>query len=173
MTDDFTLEEFDKKLEEAEEPPKKERRSFVAIRDQIVNSDVAAKLVSGVPITSLAVELGVNPATIRKWMQKMEMKDLIAIEQRRLIRHMSKRDLSKEKYLGLTTALAVLIDKERGLRDGLENENNRVLNQTTIEQINILISRRGSEAKGEEVSRDIPQLDAESIPELPEEPEKG
>jgi hypothetical protein len=140
-----------------------------AVADSIVlTNEVAARLVSGVPLTTVAAELGIKPSAIRKRMQTAEMKDLLAIEARRVVRHLSRRNLQNEKYLGLATAVAVMIDKIR-LLNNEPTGITRTITEATIESITIgLHGRIGSEGCAAS-HRNLPALASEDIPALPEE----
>jgi transposase-like protein len=150
------------------EKRKKRLKSYIAIRDMIVNPDVIQRLVKGASVVSVALDLGVAPATVRRWMQKADMQDLIAIEARRALRHMSTRDLSREKYLGLATAVTGMLEQENRMRNGGMDSQDRVINQTVIEQINVLIRGRGDGGEGEKDVSDVPELEYREIPDLPE-----
>jgi hypothetical protein len=165
-----TLEEFDAMLE-AEENNKPVRKSTTAIDALVINQEIAARLVSGQPVEELAEELNVTPATIYRRINKAPMQDLIHIEARRVLRHMSQRDLAKEKYLGLATALGVMVDKERYLRDVESGVSNKV-SQTQIDQINILLFGRGVEKESVKASSDIEELAKRAITEIPAEIEQ-
>jgi len=165
------LDEFDLLIEGQQMEPRKERRSNVAIRDMVVNPEMAAQLVRGRSITAVALDLGVQPATIRKWMQTAPMQDLLAIEARRALRHMSRRDLSKEKYLGLATAVSTLLEREERMRNASVEPKDRLINQTVIDQINVLVYGRGNEGKSEKNVSDVSELGPEEVPEIPEDAE--
>jgi hypothetical protein len=150
------------------EKRKKRVKSYIAIRDMIVNPDVIQKLVKGDSVVGVALDLGVSPATVRRWMQKADMQDLIAIEARRALRHMSTRDLSREKYLGLATAVTGMLEQENRMRYGGMDSQDRVVNQTVIEQINVLIRGRGDTSESKKDIRDISELGSGEVPELPE-----
>ena len=165
------VDDFEAMLDAPETVPEKRKKrikSYIAIRDMIVNPEVIQKLVRGDSVIGVALDLGVSPATVRRWMQKADMQDLIAIEARRALRHMSTRDLSKEKYLGLATAVTGMLEQENRMRNGGMDEKNGVISQTTIEQINILVQGRGNGSEGEKNVSDVPELESGEIPELPE-----
>jgi transposase-like protein len=166
------LDDFESLVDSPEETTlekrKKRVRSFIAIRDMVVNPDVAARLVKGESIVSVALDLGVSQQTIRRWMQKLDMQDLIAIEARRALRHMSTRDLSREKYLGLATAVTGMLEQENRMRNGDMGTQDRVINQTVIEQINVLVRGRGNERESAKDVQDISELESNEVPELPE-----
>ena len=150
------------------EKRKKRIKSYIAIRDMIVNPEVIQRLVKGDSVVGVALDLGVSPATVRRWMQKADMQDLIAIEARRALRHMSTRDLSREKYLGLATAVTGMLEQENRMRNGGMDEKNGIISQTTIEQINILVQGRGGSRESPKDIRDIQELESREVPELPE-----
>lgn len=152
------LEDFDAKIESAGE-----RRP---IRDILVSSDVAAKLAMGIPYQQVAKEAGVNVNTVRRWMRTAAMQDLIAIESRRLIRHMGRRDLSKEKYLALATALNLLTEREQRLRNAEVGVEDRAISVTQIEQINILVRGRERETPSLSAGRRDQSIAASDIPEI-------
>ena len=162
--EEISADEFDELLEQEEQEEAKPvgRMPNLLIKDLIVRPDVARALVSGVPPQVIAQELGVAPATVRKWMNSFEMSDLLDIESRRLIKHLSRRDLSKEKYLGLATALAVIIDKARILRDGVP-EPSATINQTIIQNIKIGLFGRSIDTGSKGDSGAVTELSPDSV----------
>lgn len=146
----ITPDEFDAELESIEPETTTavvSRKPNSVIKDLIVNPEVVKALVSGVPPKEIAEQLGVAEATVRKWMTRMEMKDLLKIESKRVVRHLSRRNLSKEKYLGLATAVGVMIDKVEMLENGVPKPPAGSTNTTIIQNIQIgLFGRRRREA---------------------------
>ena len=165
------VDDFEAMLDAPETVPEKRKKrikSYIAIRDMIVNPEVIQKLVRGDSVIGVALDLGVSPATVRRWMQKADMQDLIAIEARRALRHMSTRDLSREKYLGLATAVTGMLEQENRMRNGGMDSQDRVINQTVIEQINVLVRGRSDDRESPKDVSDIPELESREIPELPD-----
>ena len=168
MTDE--IEEFDAMLEAAEDTSLS-RRSSKSIDALVINQEIAAILMSGVSVEELASELNVSAASIYKRINKAPMQDLLHIEARRVLRHLSTRDLYKEKYLGLATALGVLVDKERQLRD-VEVDRDKPISKTQIDQINLYLFGRGIETKSPAPSTDIEAIAERVISEIPSEIEQ-
>ena len=164
------LDIFDAALEAQETPQERKTvRSNIAIKDMIVNPDVASQLIKGYSIVELALRLGVSPLTIRKWMNRSEMKDLLAIEARRIMRTMSRRKLSEVKYKDLAASASILLDQEAKQRNGQLDQGSGIINQTTIDQINILVLGQGNRGQSEKNISGNSELGAGEIPELPEE----
>jgi hypothetical protein len=151
------LDELDAKIEAASRPP---------MSEILVSSEVAGKLAMGFPVSQVAKEAGVSVATVRRWMRTAAMQDLIGIETRRLIRHMSRRDLGKEKYLALATALNMLTEREQRLRNADLGNEDRAISVTQIEQINILVRGREREATGIQQGGGTQGITAGEIPEI-------
>ena len=175
--EELTLEDFDAMLEAETsqeivvpapaEPPGKHPQNK---RDLVVNVEVAARLAAGETMQELAAELHVGMATMRKYVRCAPMKNLVAIEARRIVRHLGRRELRNVPYEKLANSAAKLIETTRILDEGSKTPNeNRVITQTTIDQINVFISQRRDLPKGAEHSSDIQELDATAIPEISEE----
>lgn len=169
MTKELTLEDFDAMIEAESNSKKlqKPKRNLMAIENSIVNVDVAARLAAGDSVEEVARDLGVGEETVRKRMRKGQLKDLIAIEARRLMGHMSTRDLSKEKYLALATSVTNFVNAESRIRereDGLGPQSKQI----NIQELNILFSRRGREDSGEINGGPVQELGPREIQQLPE-----
>lgn len=130
-------------------------------------SHAVGQAVSGKSVKKIAQELGITAREVKRFIKEAAIEDLSAMESRRILNHMRKRDLSKEKYLALASSLNYLSEIERKKRNENLGTDDRVISKTTIEQINILVSRRGTEERGEEDSRDYQELESVSVPALP------
>ena len=173
MTDELTLDDLDSVVVEPDAPPKPERKSNLAIQNAIVNVDVAKRLAAGESPRALAIELGVSEQTIRKKMRRADMQDLLAIEARRAMRSISRRKLSRVPYDKLAKTAVMMIDaNERLKNDGLGKES-RVIDQTFIGQLNILLQRPGSESQSLPDIRNITENVSYEIPDIPEDFEQG
>lgn len=170
MTDELSIDDFDALLEEEGKP---DRTTTLSLDTKIVNVDVAARLASGERIKDLALELGVNEQAIRLRMRRADFKDLLAIEARRALLHASKRKLKSVPYRDIIEAAVKLIDKEDKLRNADMGAENRVINSTFIEQINVLIQRQGSEGQSLRDRGSSTEITAEEIPSIPEQIETG
>jgi hypothetical protein len=169
MTDE--LDDLDAMIEAQAVKP--ERKTSQAIENLIVNVDVAARLASGEKPRVLARELGVSEAAIRNRMRRADFAQLLAIESRRILMHMSKRPLSKVPYKDLAIAAATFVEKEARLRDGYVDQENRVINATFIESLNVLIPRPGDETKSLRDPGGFTEITGEEIPEIPERSDGG
>jgi hypothetical protein len=107
---EITLDELDKDETEA-----LEKRIFA--RGEAISPSVAQALVAGVPPREVAEACGISEATLRKYMRTFPLSDLLEVESRRVVHHLSSRDLGKVKYLALATSLGVMIEKTRLLRE--------------------------------------------------------
>lgn len=175
MTD---IDEFDAQLEatpvEVEViQPEKQRMTPTAIDGLVYTNDVAGRLASGESPKDVALELGISEASLRKRMRTAPMKDLLKIEARRILRHLSRRDLGKEKYLGLATAAAVFIDKVDKLENANMDPEGRVLDKTIINQITVLVQGRGNERRSDKEDQRVSEVAISSLPEVPALPEYG
>ena len=161
---EMTPDEFDAALEEIpiekiEIPPTRKTPTPTSVaRQLIVNPEVARELVAGTSIRELAQQLGVSQQQIRHAMKRFDMADLLEIEARRVVRHLSRRDLSKEKYLGLATAAAVLLDKVERLKNGVQSPVPGTINQTFYQNITVGLFGR----KREGTSESVGELDSQS-----------
>jgi hypothetical protein len=172
MKDDFEelleAQDTDKPSVAVGDEPNRDRMPNNLIRDLIVRPDVARAIAEGVPLQEIADQLGVSKQTIRKWMDRAPMQDLLEIESRRVVRHLSRRNLGKEKYLGLTAALGILIDKARGIRDGV-SEQPTVINQTFIEKMDVALFGLGGRKEGTSPDPGVTELAEGSVRQIPEE----
>jgi predicted transcriptional regulator len=166
MTDE--LDELDNLIEAQSEPEPIAVPSRHDARSEAVNNAV-----SGKSIKKIAKELGLTTREIKRYLREAALEDMSAIESRRILNHMKRRDLSKEKYLALASALNYLTEIERKRRNENLGIDDRVISKTTIEQINILVSRRGSENGSEEDSADYQELEQTAIPALPSGDDEG
>jgi len=153
------VEEFEVELENTPMNPLELVHSVspVIAKELVLQPDVAKLLVSGVPISVVARELGVSPQTVRRLMRTFEMSELIKIESKRLLRHLASRDLSKERYVGLVSALTQLIQTSRLLDDEPTAITKTFATQETIQrmQIGLFGFQNGSGCAGiGEVSQD-------------------
>lgn len=165
----ISIDDLDAALEEINQPEpaqRREARSHVAIRDMIVNPEIAKRLAKGVPLTIVAQELGVNPNTVAKWMRTAPMQSLIEVECRRILRHMSRRDLSKEKYLGIATAMKGMIESIQTL-EGRQDEP-QTINQTFIQSIDIALFGSRGRVGSSSSDNGVTDLAPGSVREIPE-----
>ena len=79
--------------------------------------EVLEALFRGESFSYVAKLAGVDPGYVKRWMKKLPLERLMDMEAKRIMAHLSQRDLAPEKYLALATALGNLIDKVRLLRD--------------------------------------------------------
>jgi hypothetical protein len=168
-----SAEEIDEYFSEGEEEESGvevlgKRRPGVIIRDLIVNPEVARALVRGTTPEEIAEVIGVSGQTVRKWMNRMEMADLLRIESKRVVSHLASRDLSKEKYLGLATALGGFIDKIEVLEHGIQRED-QGSNTTIIQNIKIGLYGRGARGGSKRLSGADEKVIGEGIGEVVEE----
>jgi hypothetical protein len=167
--------EFDSLLESEEEPEPKREYSRTplpnnVIKDMVVRPDVARLIIEGVPPADIAAQMGIKEGTLRKYLKRAPMQELLDIEATRIMRHLAKRDLSKEKYLSIATAAAMFIDKSRGIRDGVQ-DNATVINQTFIQNIDVALFGPGGRKSGESESQRPTELGPDAVRSLPEDPE--
>ena len=165
MTADLDFDEIDAVMEQ-----KTRKRNLQAIENSIVNVDVAKRLAAGESVKELALELGVGQETIRKRMRKGALRDLIAIENRRVILHLMKRPLAKEKYLALSTSVGNYVAADQRLRDEDVGPKSQQIN---IEQLNVLFSRRGREEESDSDGEGIQIVESKTIQRLPENTDTG
>lgn len=86
------------------------------IKRVMQSPEVAQELLKGRTPDSIARELGISTSAVRYHMKSMAMDDLMTIEARRVMLHLSRRKLKEEKYLALSTALGNFIEKIQVLR---------------------------------------------------------
>jgi Mn-dependent DtxR family transcriptional regulator len=176
-----TPEEFEEEIDNAPVeievlPPEPERSSKISpqIADQLVYSkQVARALMNGMSIAEVAERLGVSDSVVRKRVNSGPMSDLLEIEARRVIRHLGGRELDKEKYLGLSTALCGMIDKIRLLRDEPTGITEHQVSQESIERIKIGLFGRTDGERREIASADIEETAGIELQEVHEELEEG
>lgn len=139
--------------------------------DLIVNESVARAIANGTPLRVIADQLGVSVQAITRRMRTLPMKDLMAREAKRIIRHLATRDLGKEKYLGIATALGILVDKVQRIENE-PTESTRFIDQKTLEDIKVGLfgrpagtGREGSSIESADAPRGIPESVHESPPE--------
>ena len=137
----------------------------------VIRPEVVRLLVAGVSEKEICASLNVSKQVLRRCMREADFSALLEIEIRRVMRHMMKRDLKAEKYLQLTTSVAMMIDKMRLLRDE-PTSIQRGSTLTIIENLTVGLHGRGR-AASERIST-ITQ-DYESIPvlNLPPGPDEG
>lgn len=92
-------------------------RRYRSARDLIVSPEVARALRDGWSPEEIAAVLEVDRSTVYKHIKSADMQVLLDREARRLLDHLTSRDLKDEKYRDLTLSLGVIIDKARILRD--------------------------------------------------------
>lgn len=109
----ITLEEIDA---EAEDKSAELERALLS-RGEFIPQAVASALAAGVPPQEVAAACGITEPTLRKYMRTFPLSDLLEVESRRIIHHLSSRDLGKVKYLALATSLGGMIEKTRLLRE--------------------------------------------------------
>lgn len=86
-------------------------------RELILTPEVAIALKDGWSYQEIADALGVSKAAVRRNARSQEMQVIIERESRRILRHLSSRNLGDASYRDLTVSMGVLIDKARLLRD--------------------------------------------------------
>jgi hypothetical protein len=147
------------------------RRTKWQTRDLIVNPEVARMLAIGMSRKAICEAIGVNPGTLARYINSLEMSELLEIETRRVVRHISRRDLSKEKYLALVTGVGVMIDKVRLLRNEPTTIQGRQGAAGVVNSITIALFGRGGVPEGEgvgpEAALDV-TADARLLPEPPD-----
>ena len=111
--------------EEVEHEQTNKIRAFRKWRDVIVSPEVAQCLRDGITEQELAEVLGCSLETVKKYTHSADMATLLAKESRRVLTHISKRDLSTEKYRDLVVSLGVLSDKERQRRNEPEADSDK------------------------------------------------
>ena len=79
--------------------------------------EVLEALFRGESFSYVARLAGVQLGYVKRWMKKLPLERLTDMEAKRIMAHLSQRDLAPEKYLALATAVGNLIDKVRLLRD--------------------------------------------------------
>lgn len=115
------------------------RRTNDAVRRLLETPEVADMFIRGEPDTAIARRLGVSVSSVRNVRTKSpRMADLISAESSRIIAHLSTRDLGQEKYLGLATALGVMIEKEQLLR-GEATSRQQVIGSGTVESFTLAL----------------------------------
>lgn len=136
-------EEFDRAIAECEPGQRQaaDRIKPEILRLKLLTPEVAQAVAAGMTANEIAAITGVPYSAVVRYLRRAEMKDLLAIESRRIVKHLMTRDLKRERYLALTTSLSMLIDKAELLSG---NPTDRVENtgqgQTTvIERLNVAI----------------------------------
>ena len=115
------------------------RRANHATFELLHRPEVAEKFIRGVPDLEIARELGVSVSAVRRVRtQSPRMADLLAAESSRIVAHLSTRNLGEEKYLGLATALGVMIEKERLIR-GEATSRSEVYGSGTAESLTVAL----------------------------------
>lgn len=136
------------------------------IKKLVVRQEVARALMSGLSVEEVANYLHVEPKEIEKAMRKTPMADMLHIESMRIARHLTTRDLSKEKYLALTTALGVQIEKARLLREqptSIQEE------RSSLDRLEEILFRGSIPVESRRVEDSTPaEPQRESTPLLPE-----
>lgn len=131
-------------------------------------TEITEGMLSGHSIRSVAKMLGVSDASVRRSIRTMRMQDLLVIESRRVMRHMMTRDLGKEKYLALATALGGMIEKTRLLR---EEPTEIVGGQAAVERLAVLLYGPGGGASCQETEQPVIEAAAEGVHEIHGSPE--
>jgi len=182
----MTESDFEKELEavtsieievpsvEVVEPEVMRSKISPQIADQLVYSkQVARALMEGMSIAEVAERLGVSDSVVRNRVNSGPMADLLEIEARRVMRHLSGRELDKEKYLGLSTAVCGMIDKIRLLRDEPTEIREHTVTEGTIERIKAGLFGRSYSEGSKRISSDVEEIAGEGIQSLPEGTDEG
>jgi len=85
----------------------------------VIRPEVARLVASGVSEAEICESLGVSRQVLKRCMRTSDFGVLFEVEARRVLRHMSHRKLSEEKYLSLATSVCMMIDKMRLVKDEL------------------------------------------------------
>lgn len=165
---EIDFDELDAQLEK-----QRPKRNKIALDNAIINSEVAARIAKGEPILDIAKDIGVSEQTIRRRIKNLSMEELIDIENRRVMLHLQGRDLAKEKYLSLSTAVVGWMNALARKKENEMARENRIISPTFVEEINILLQRPESEIEGIRHMGEAERITEEGIPEIPEELESG
>lgn len=166
-----TQEASEPSLEAIEVEQTERMRRYRSARDVIVTPEVARALRDGWKVREIADVLGVTPQTVARHMKSADMADLIDRESRRVLRHLTRKSLDKEKYRDLSVALGVLIDKTRLLR----NEPTEIVREerTSVDRLEILLfGGSGGSGAGYPVIDVTAEPGAERLSGLPEPPQQ-
>jgi hypothetical protein len=139
---DAGLAELEALIDEPQLPERRDRMSALVAESLVVRPEVARAMANGMGDREICEFLGISRSQLRRYMDRSDFKILMEIECRRIMRHLSRRDLKSEKYLQLATSLGVLLDKMRVLNhepEGFSRENVT----TIIESLTIGIFGRG------------------------------
>ena len=108
------------------------------LRLTLLTPEVASAVAAGMSVKQISEATSIPEQSVRRYLRMAEMKDLIAAEARRVIRHMGKRELKNEKYLALATSLAIMVDKGELLNGRPTERSDAHTNPTTvIERLNV------------------------------------
>lgn len=140
------------------------RRDYERLEPLVHNRAVAKALAKGYTPLQIAKALDVPESAVCRAMEEMDMADWLKIEQKRIIRHLSTRNLGEEKYLALSTALGNFVEKERLLR----NEPTEIISdqRRLVERIEIALSvggGRSGPAEIREVETETLELAADEV----------
>lgn len=133
----------------------------------IVRPEVAEALLKGESPEEIAEKLNVTPRQVRYYMKSMPMADLLEIESRRIVGHMSQRDLGKVKYLALATSLGGMIEKTRLLREQATSIN---AGAEAVDRLAIVLYGRQEPEGSDAILVNGEVLERERTLPLPEEP---
>lgn len=164
---DIDPDAFDQELQRVSETPRRKRLSRFALDNLIIRSDVARKLLEGASVAEIAKSLDLPASLVRKFMKRIEFADLLEIEARRAMEHLSKRDLKKEKYLNIVQAISTMIRDSRLLRNE-PTEIHGQITHTTIESITLGLFGTRGRGKGQGANSAIAENERTAIQGLPE-----
>ena len=112
---DAELEEIENLINAPQLPVHRDRMSALVAESLVVRPEIARAMANGMTDREVCAFLGLSRAQLNRYMNKSDFKVLLEVEVRRLIRHLSRRNLHGEKYLQLATSLGLLVDKMRVL----------------------------------------------------------
>ena len=107
------------------------RRVNREVERLVYTPEVALMFVQGYTVKQVAKMLSVSEGTLRKYKRTMRMDMLLEAEARRVIEHLDERDLGKEKYLGLATAVSGMVKDVQLLR----NEPTEIIGSRSAEEV--------------------------------------
>lgn len=164
--EDPTPDEFDAMLQEIPLPESRKNQGTLAIDIKCLQPEVARALIDGMAVEDVAEAIGVAPASLRKRMGTMKFADLLAVESRRVMAHLSSRDLAKEKYLGLATAVSGMIRDMRMLNNE-PTDDSSAATKTQIQNITIALFGLGGRDGSADLGSEIEAISRGNVQEIP------
>jgi hypothetical protein len=168
LQQDLDLLEFEIGVNAASLSPHQGLRGLAA-EAMVIRPEVIRLLTAGVPERELCESLGVSRMVLHRCMREADFAALMEIEIRRVLRHMSRRNLKDEKYLQLATSVAMMVDKMRLMRDE-PTSIQRGQTITIIENLTVGLLGRGRESS-ERISGFSESNEPSRIHDLPALPE--